>query len=202
MCSRSQCYQVLTSPSFLESSGKDFGDITRDVSWVILWVTARQPPFMRKNIVSEHKKEEPWGQTQREIWRVGPYPTESTGLTQAVFHGTDFVRELQPDCLSIQHTFLKSHSGILTVLLKVVFVETHRLRCLSTELAVGQKVVTRGPMDHLLAQGPRNLCFRKKPAKKTKSFTPLDVCMITCKVENHSSAGNKWSWTPSFVACG
>lgn len=32
MCSRSQHYQVLISPSFLEASGKDFDEISRDVT--------------------------------------------------------------------------------------------------------------------------------------------------------------------------
>lgn len=58
--------------------------------------------------------------------------------------------------------------------------ETHKLRCLTTELAMGPKVITRGPTVHLLPREPCNLCFHKKPAKTTKSSMPPDVCMITC----------------------
>lgn len=84
--------------------------------------------------------------------------------------------EVQPDYLPVLHTFLKSRSGFITVL-KGGFVETHELRCLTTELAKGPKVISRGPKAHLLAQGPHN---RNRPAKKAESFTPLDVCTITC----------------------
>lgn len=52
---------------------------------------------------------------------AGPYPPEFTALTRVVFHGNEFLCEAPPDYLPILHTFLKSHLGFLTVLLRGVF---------------------------------------------------------------------------------
>lgn len=53
--------------------------------------------------------------------------------------------DVQPDYLSVLHTFLKHHSGFLTALLKGIFVETHKLRCPTVKLAIGPKVIPEDP---------------------------------------------------------
>lgn len=60
---------------------------------------------------------------------ASPYLSEFSALTQTVFCGTNLMCGVQPDFLSVLHTFLKHHSGFLMVLLKGIFVETHKLRC-------------------------------------------------------------------------
>lgn len=98
--------------------------------------------------------------------------------------------DVQPDYLSVLHTFLKHHSGFLTALLKGIFVETHKLRCPTVKLAIGPKVIPRGPMTHLLAKGPCKLCFHRKQAKKTKPFTSLDGNRLTGWENTHQQKTN------------
>lgn len=47
-------------PTFLKASGKDFDDVTKDVTWVTLGMTARY----RGKRASEQGREEPWDTAQ------------------------------------------------------------------------------------------------------------------------------------------